>query len=150
MNSSGINYSRGVGLIEVLITMLLLSTVLLTLASLQTRALQYNQSSYFRSQANILAYDVLDKIRVNKANIAIYNQSLALSSNIATSPVDIYEWAQEVNSKLPSSKVGVVCVSSTRLCTVTISWGELNSSEHNFGGTQDDTTTFSYMTRISE
>src|SRR5690606_27805074 len=56
---------RGVGLIEVLVTLLILSTTLIALSALQTRSLQFNQGAYFRSQANMLAYDMLDRIRVN-------------------------------------------------------------------------------------
>jgi len=157
MNGSPL-HSRGVGLIEVLITMLLLSTALLTLAALQTRALQYNQSSYFRSQANILAYDILDKIRANNKKISAYNFALAsFASATATnssSPidaVDLYEWRQDVDTRLPSAQASVACSAANRVCTVTVNWSELNSSEHNFGTEHaDDATSFSYMTRISE
>lgn len=158
MKGSALHYSRGVGLIEVLITMLLLSTALLTLAALQTRALQYNQSSYFRSQANILTYDILDKIRANNKQMAAYNFALATFSGV-TAPnssssldaVDVYEWRRDVDTKLPSAKAGITCEGASRVCTVTVNWSELNTSEHNFGsGTTDDITAFSYMTRIPE
>src|SRR5690625_2050477 len=54
---------RGVGLIEVLVTLIILSTALLTLTALQTRSLQFNHSAYLRSQANNFAYDILDRDR---------------------------------------------------------------------------------------
>lgn len=138
----------GVGLIEVLVTMLLLSTALLTLASLQTRSLQYNQGAYFRSQANILAYDVLDRVRANKSEIANYNVALsAYAASSATSPVaavDISQWQKDVDGRLPSAKSGLQCVASTKVCTVTIEWRELNGS----GEVTEDTTQLKYMSRI--
>lgn len=72
-NMKQFNKQEGVGLIEVMVTALILSTSLLGLAALQSRALQYNHSAYMRSQANILAYDLLDRIRASRSNIANYN-----------------------------------------------------------------------------
>ena len=38
-------HERGVGLIEVLVTLLILSTTLIALSALQTRSLQFNQGA---------------------------------------------------------------------------------------------------------
>jgi len=137
----------GVGLIEVLVTMLLLSTALLTFASLQTRSLQYNQGAYLRSQANILAYDMLDRIRVNKDNMSDYLIPFSSSSSPGASlaSVDISSWLQDISSRLPSGEGAITCVAvPDRICTVTIRWGELNSA----GETNGDTTSFEYRSRI--
>jgi len=148
MNRVAFKNFRGVGLIEVLVTMLLLSTALLTLAALQTRSLQYNQGAYFRSQANALSYDVLDRIRVNKVNLANYNVSLAPFSGTApTTPlsaVDIYQWRKDIDTRLPQGQGGITCNATTSLCTITIKWGELNSS----GQADEDYTTFTFESRI--
>ena len=148
MSAASLKNSRGVGLIEVLVTMLLLSTALLTLASLQTRSLQYNQGAYFRSQANILAYDMLDRIRINKAHIGSYSLALSPLGNTApvTAPLeaaDMYEWRKDVDSRLPSAEAGIACDASM-ICTVTIKWGELNSAN----AADEETTTFEYKSRI--
>jgi type IV pilus assembly protein PilV len=58
---------RGFSLIEVLVTILVLSVGLLGLAGLQLQSLKFNQSAYLRSQATLLAYDVLDRLRANEA-----------------------------------------------------------------------------------
>lgn len=123
----------GVGLIEVLVTLLILSTALLALGAMQNRSLQFNQSAYMRSQANIFAYDILDRMRVNLTNIASYHSALAgPASSSVTSPlaaVDLNAWRTNINRVLPDGKGGVSCVMATSICTVTITWTELSSND---------------------
>ena len=59
---------RGATLIEVLVAMLVLSIGLLGLAGMQMTALKSNQSAYYRSQATVLAYDIIDRMRANRAD----------------------------------------------------------------------------------
>jgi type IV pilus assembly protein PilV len=56
----------GFTLIEVLIAVLVLSIGLLGLAGLQAVSLRSNHSGLLRSQANILAYDLIDRMRANR------------------------------------------------------------------------------------
>lgn len=56
----------GVTLIEVLITVLVVSVGLLGLAALQTFALQAGNTAYQRSQATNVAYEALDFMRANR------------------------------------------------------------------------------------
>lgn len=55
----------GFTLLEVLVALLVLSIGLLGLAALQTVGLKFNHQSYQRTQAVILAYDIIDRIRAN-------------------------------------------------------------------------------------
>jgi type IV pilus assembly protein PilV len=55
----------GFSLLEVLIAVVILSVALLGLAGLQLSSLQMNTNSYFRTQATIAAYDIIDRMRVN-------------------------------------------------------------------------------------
>lgn len=59
--------ARGFTLIEILIALLVLSLGLIGLAMLQATGLRFNNDSYMRSQATILAYDIIDRMRANKA-----------------------------------------------------------------------------------
>ncbi|HZE18056.1 MAG TPA: type IV pilus modification protein PilV, partial [Mycobacterium sp.] len=63
----------GVGLMEVLITVLVLSIGLLGLAGLQATGLRNNHGSLLRTQATMLAADMADRIRANPAGLANYN-----------------------------------------------------------------------------
>lgn len=152
---------RGVGLIEVLITLLILSTTLIALSALQTRSLQFNQGAYFRSQANMLAYDMLDRIRVNdslpatnlspkpvRELLSAYNmaETVAANATVATTPlsaVDKYQWLRSINASLPGGKGKITC-DADRVCEITITWMELNSS----GSEDEDESIFTYEARI--
>lgn len=55
----------GFSLIEVLVALLVLSVGLLGLAMLQVTGMKFNSDAYFRTQATILAYDIMDRMRAN-------------------------------------------------------------------------------------
>ena len=57
--------SRGFSLLEVLIALLIFSFGLMGLAALQSFSVKNNQSSSFRSQATLLAYQIIDAMRAN-------------------------------------------------------------------------------------
>ncbi|WGL18189.1 type IV pilus modification protein PilV [Microbulbifer bruguierae] len=149
---------QGAGLIEVLVTVLIMGTSLLALAALQSKSLHYNHGAYLRSQANILAYDLLDRIRLNQEKLDSYllepadpadadadapeEEAEPAESTLASQ--DLEEWQSELQSALPGANGQVSCEAVHRVCTVTIEWSEQNSS----GDTSEDTTKFVYTTRI--
>lgn len=139
----------GVGLIEVLVTVLLLATSLLVLAALQVRSLQYNQSSYLRSQANVLAYDIIDRMRLNRA--AARSHSYDINFNVgkpaggSVANVDLREWLTNVENMLPEGEGRVVC-NGADICTISIRWSELNSSREQ--DAEENQSTFAYSTQI--
>jgi len=149
------SHQQGVGLIEVLVTLLILSTSLITLTAMQNRSLQFNQMSYFRSQANILAYDILDRIRTNKSsipnNLAAYNVALApFGGGAAPGGViqtDIFLWRQEIDARIPGGQGAIACVNATNICNVTISWNEINSTLR-LTDAQESTSLFIYSARL--
>jgi len=71
---------HGFTLIEVLIAVIVLAIGLLGLASLQSQSLQFNFSAYQRSQANILAYDIIDRVRANRTASMAGSYNLALGA----------------------------------------------------------------------
>jgi type IV pilus assembly protein PilV len=150
MNGVFIRDSRGVGLVELLVTLLLLSIALLTLTTLQSRSLQYNQGAYFRSQANINAGDILDRMRSNSTALTSYNIA-ASTYNLAGAPatgdlatVDVDQWRRALATNLPDGQGAISCASATNICSITILWTELNSS----GKTAEDKTTLTYGARL--
>jgi len=58
----------GFTLLEVLVAILVLSIGLLGLAGLMASSIRNNHSAYQRTQATWLAYDMIDRMRVNRAN----------------------------------------------------------------------------------
>lgn len=64
---AGKNQSTGFGLIEVLIALLVTVTGILGMAGLHSRSLQYSQLAALHTQGLVLATDILDRIRMNRA-----------------------------------------------------------------------------------
>ena len=65
-------FDAGFSLLEVLVALFVLSIGLLGLAALQTTGVKFNQQSYQRTQATLQAYDIIDRMRANRAGGAIH------------------------------------------------------------------------------
>lgn len=63
-------HQEGVGLIEVLVALLVLSIGFLVSANMQLRGMRSNQESYYQSQALMLANEIMDRMRNNRAGVA--------------------------------------------------------------------------------
>ena len=72
-------------MVEVLVALLVLTVGLLGLAGLQSFGLRFSHESYERTQANVLMYDVLDRLRANPtvATAAANNYDGVLESTVA-------------------------------------------------------------------
>lgn len=68
---------RGTSLIEVMVSLLIVSVGLLGLAGLQSRLQAAEFDSYQRSQALVLLDDMASRITVNRANAASYSTTAA-------------------------------------------------------------------------
>jgi type IV pilus assembly protein PilV len=115
---------RGFTLLEILVAVVVLSIGLLGLASLQAVGLRTNQSAYLRSQATLLAEDMVDRMRAN--NLAVranaYDLPTATASANCRSAVgcspndmaqnDYAEWTTTLARVFPNGE-GVVCIDST-------------------------------------
>jgi type IV pilus assembly protein PilV len=98
-------------LVEVLVTLVLISVGLLGVAALQLTTLKNNQESYVRSQAAMLAADILDRMRSNQTGFNAGNYDMAndatgfdqagTASTVAAA--DIAAWQASINRLLPGS-----------------------------------------------
>ncbi len=140
-------------MIEVLVTVVILSVSLLAMAAMQTQSVKLNQSALLRSQANIMAYEIMDRIRINRGkdsiNITSYTADYdATPSGNAMAVQDVRSWRNNLASTLPAGKGAINCVAATRLCKISVKWSE----EQIFGaagtGNPDATTEFVYQTNI--
>ena len=114
----------GFTLVEVMVAALVLSVGLLGLAGLQAASLMNNQSSFMRSQASALAYDLADRMRTNVAGAGANFYAVVGAANISgcsstsgCSPQqmaqsDLADWNTTIAAYLPLGQ-GVVCVDST-------------------------------------
>jgi type IV pilus assembly protein PilV len=98
----------GVTMIEILITLLVLSVGLLGLAALQGFSLQAGQVSYHRTQATNVAYEAADFARANRS-IATSTLLTNVANNLAS-------------ERLPSGSATVTGPSPDDVITVTVTW----------------------------
>ncbi len=74
----------GFTLIEIMVALLIFSIGLLGLAMLQATGLKFNTDSYARTQATILAYDLIDRMRANVAGVQAGNYCITSASPCTT------------------------------------------------------------------
>ncbi|WP_051235584.1 type IV pilus modification protein PilV [Marinimicrobium agarilyticum] len=148
MSLINIGKQRGVGLIEVLVTVMILATSLLAIGALQSRSLQFNHSAYLRSQANLLAYDILDRMRINSENLASYEGEYDSASpgGGGLAGDDLDAWMTMVTSLLPGGTAEIACESS--VCTVSLEWIEEEERGAQVDPDAQNTTSFKYSTRL--
>lgn len=75
---------RGVGMIEVLVALLVMSIGVLGFAGLQLRALNSSNQSHFRTQATAIAQSVVERISVNLDSRATYLSSASWGQGAMT------------------------------------------------------------------
>jgi type IV pilus assembly protein PilV len=127
----------GVSLVEVLVAVVVLSIGLLGLAGLQASGVRVGQSSIHRSQAALLAYDMVDRMRVNVANVAAYNlaldQSAPAGATIAAR--DLQDWRQRL--RLLPAGTGSVAVNGAEV-TIVVQWDDRRGAGVLRGTAEDD------------
>lgn len=142
---------KGFTLLEVLVALLILSIGLLGLVNLQMRGLQYADSARQRSQATFLAYDILDRMRANKAEVDNGTYDILIGAaapqplvtdmcttvTVSCTPeklgdYDLWEWKNDLSTYLPNGD-GSVRKDNTILTAdiyeITVQWDRRAFSE---------------------
>lgn len=87
------NSAKGMSLIEVLVSVLVLGVGLLGVAAMQSIALRGGQSSLESSQAVMQTNSIIEAMRANRANAAAYNGThTTLPAGNSLAERDINEW----------------------------------------------------------
>lgn len=122
---------RGISLIEVLITVLVLSIGLLGLAGLQLMSLRNSQSAMERSVSLVQSYSIIEAIRADadSAKNGRFNIDLDESATGNTFPAQALGlWRDQLKSNLGASATGSVNCTST-ICTVTVQWDDSRGTD---------------------
>lgn len=141
---------RGFTLVEVMVALVILAVGLAGMASLMIRSQQSNESAYSRSQATLLAYDIVERMRANKVlyssleerkvSYASKNNAYAFSAlptcstpatgtqvaGSALAAQDLAQWCTSVRTNLPSVQTAQTSIirGTGSLYTVKIAWIE--------------------------
>ena len=133
--------SRGFSIIEVLVAMVILSVGVLALSVLQLSSMQNTQGGHMRSQATMLAYDIIDAMRANPPALLAGNYSMnfedeipqglscyGIEANCTTAQIaaaDLGRWRRSLATSLPSGSGQIVTAGAGMpipQATVTVSW----------------------------
>ncbi|WP_171264191.1 type IV pilus modification protein PilV [Acinetobacter sp. ANC 3832] len=78
------SHQRGIGMMEILVALLILSIGVLGFVALQYRALEASSESTSRVQAITIARDLAERIRVNRNAFSVYKTELGAATNQKT------------------------------------------------------------------
>jgi type IV pilus assembly protein PilV len=124
--------SRGVSLIEVLVSVVVLSIGMLGAAALQASALRGNQGSFERTQISILTQSIFDAMRANRAAVMsnAYNTSGWLCSAPSTGTLagtDLARWYAALQAQVQPGACGrIEC--NAGACSVSTRWDDSRSA----------------------
>ncbi|BFM08992.1 type IV pilus modification protein PilV [Halioxenophilus aromaticivorans] len=135
-----VQHQRGITLIEILVTVIILSIGFLGLASVQLMGTKNVTNSQYRTVATLYAYDMVERMRANIAGINAnsYNNSKTSSAtdpNCTTcsfadqADLDVYQWKQMIEAKptdggLPGGAGEIEFDSDEETYEITITWNE--------------------------
>jgi type IV pilus assembly protein PilV len=155
--------SNGFTLVEVLVTLLVLSIGLLGIEKLLLVSSRANDSAYLRTQATALAYSILDSMRANRQSAVSGAYAVGDSTTLtdpgatcsaAASPcdsatiakVDLWQWKNDLTTNLGPSGLGKITTASVTdpvtgatdvTATITVQWND-SVAQQTFGAATGD------------
>jgi type IV pilus assembly protein PilV len=150
---TSLHLQSGASMIEIMITLLIVSFGLLSLSGLMLTGLRSNASSHHRAIATQQAYDLADRMRANM--VAVNNRCYSTASTTAgcnaptsdpgcissgctpeqMAQYDIFTWNQNIAALLPLG-AGTIVQDATTTTTstvfnITVSWDDTRSGAAN-------------------
>ncbi len=123
----------GVSLVEVLVTLMVLSVGLLGLAALQTQSMRLNNDAYLRSQATELAGSLIDGMRLRGAAAADDYMAAAASGACRPAQANVVDevrcWHAALAQRLPGG-AGTVSRDATNpnRYTISVAWSDRDAA----------------------
>ncbi|MHC4222222.1 MAG: type IV pilus modification protein PilV [Planctomycetota bacterium] len=131
-------YQTGFSLVEVLITLVIMSVGMLGIAGLYVQSMQAGRTSMLRHHAVTLAGDVADRIRANPTAAIAYIDPVGADNDCVLGTVDctpaqmaandILLWKDQASENLPGGDVTIVFTAANGFTPpnyqITVSWTE--------------------------
>jgi type IV pilus assembly protein PilV len=122
----------GVGLLEILIAVVILSIGLLGIAALQAKSLSTNNSAMARAMATVASYSILDGLRADRPHAlhGDYNKTVTASdcpdAGGTLASHQLHSWCEQLASNLgpADTTTGQVKCGDTGDCTITITFDD--------------------------
>lgn len=119
------NRQSGFSMVEILVTLVVLSLGMLGMLGMQVTGIQRNDSAYLRTQASLYAYDIADRMRANRDNALSGTYNLLMSDSAPTGTgianLDRTEWFSDLGS-LPGGD-GSINVAGN-VATIVVQWND--------------------------
>lgn len=139
-------HQSGVGLIEVLIAVLVLSIGFLGIAALEVMSLSTNNSAMARSMATINTFSILDGMRADLANAKAGSYNTTVTANNCSNgggtlaSLQLYNWCNSLGATLgaKSTTTGKIACDSVGNCAITVTFDDTRSGS-NTGGSSTQT-----------
>lgn len=128
----------GFTLLEVLVAMLVLAIGLLGLAGLMASSMRNNLSASHRTQATWMAYDIVDRMRSNRAGAVTGGYATAMGTAATCSTAfptgtvpaqDIAAWKNQLACALPAGNGSIAVDTATRVATILIQWNDSRGNQ---------------------
>jgi type IV pilus assembly protein PilV len=146
-----IKNQSGFSLLEVLITILVMSIAMFGAVGMQVNAMKMGKSADYRNQAIVLASDLAERMEANKSEAIAGNYSIALATvapgtattcsrgctNANMTQYDLTTWQQAVFNSLPTAswKVTSDPTMTPVIYTIELNWVD-RRSKTTYSGTQ--------------
>ena len=136
----------GITMIEVLVTVLVLTIGLAGVMTMETVAIETNHQSYLRTQAILQAQEMADRMHANPNGVTDGDYATAIPSTAPRSCLtnscstqqmaefDKWEWEEGTKKHLPAGAGSISYSSLEQAHTITVSWTEEGSKTS--GGTK--------------
>lgn len=122
--------ARGYSLIEVLVTLLVVSVGLLSMVSLQISTLKYHRNTLFQHEAMMLAHEMIESLHLKHRGVGSdgheSKQLHIRSLDLGTSGDEYERWTTALSEKLPNGR-GFVSVVDQEV-RIVIEWSEGSDS----------------------
>ena len=123
--------AAGFTLVEVLVALIVLSIGMLGIAALYLESLRASRQALVRTEAVVLASDIADRIRANRAPENAYDcgGTCEAGEGIGLAITDINAWRTAVATQLPGGAASITfaaaAANAPNIYLVTVSWTEI-------------------------